>query len=105
MTIDNARVMLAGAVIGAATLFLSAGVLVGSTTGASAGQCYDLWYQRNAIFASRGYCFKGCGRRVWGANCFGPHFGKLTPAQWSIVNQIKAQERAINCPACPQPSQ
>ncbi len=91
-----------GIALAGATLLLSAyGGMVGTATRAEAGMCYDLWYQRNAIFAQRGYCFKGCGRRVWGKNCF-PPYGELTGYQWSRVKQIQARERALGCPSCPQ---
>lgn len=83
-------------------LLVSYGGMVGTATRAEAGMCYDLWYQRNAIFAQRGYCFKGCGMRVWGRNCFGPYFGRLTQNQWAQVRSIQARERALGCPSCPQ---
>lgn len=86
---------------GAAALLVSYGGMIGSATRADAGICYDLWYQRNAIFAQMGQCFKGCGRRVWGSNCF-PPYGQLTPGQWRRVRQIQSQERSMRCPSCPQ---
>ncbi len=95
------RVALGVALAGATALLASYGGAIGTATRAEAGACYDLWYQRNAIFARMGHCFKHCGRRVWGRNCF-PPYGKLSPGQWSRVRQIQSRERAMRCPACPQ---
>jgi hypothetical protein len=102
MTHHALRKLLYPALAGITLLLTSYGGMIGTATRAEAGICYDLWYQRNAIFAQRGYCFKACGMRVWGRNCFGPYFGKLTQGQWAAVRSIQAQERAIGCPPCPQ---
>lgn len=59
--------------------------------------CGALWYQRNAIFASQGHCFKTRrGIAVFGRNCF-PPFGRLTRAQRRQVNRIIRAERACGC--------
>lgn len=91
-----------GLTLAAATAFMiTYGGTIATSTRVEAGVCYNLWYQRNAIFAARGYCFKSCGRRVWGNNCF-PPYGQLSPREWQQVRQIQASERARNCPPCPQ---
>lgn len=95
--------ILGGALIYGGALVASYGTMIGTASQAEAGVCYNLWYQRNAIFANRGYCFKGCGQRVWGRNCFGPHFGRLTSSQWRQVRRIQSDERSYGCPSCPQP--
>jgi hypothetical protein len=61
------------------------------------GRCYDLWYQRNAIYANRGYCFKTAqARSVFGPGCF-PPYGRLSPAEKRQVAWIQAQENRFGC--------
>ncbi len=70
----------------------------GSGTSYYAGlSCGQLWYERNAIFASKGYCFKSKrGRAVFGAGCFAP-YGKLPGNLRRVVKEIKRWERRRNC--------
>lgn len=59
--------------------------------------CYDLWYQRNAIYAARGYCFKTArARQVFGARCY-PPYGRLSAAESRQVAEIRQWERAQGC--------
>jgi hypothetical protein len=65
---------------------------------AQAQSCGQLWYQRNAIYAEAGYCFKTARARAeFGANCFSP-YGRLTPRQQALVNAIQEQEDLRGCP-------
>ncbi len=70
--------------------------------------CYDLWFERNQIFARNGYCFKTRkARAVFGAGCFAP-YGRLSRAEQRRVDDIRMQERFSGCrqgvgPARPQP--
>ena len=60
--------------------------------------CSKLWYQRNAIYAQNGYCFKRQKSKMCFPNsCFGPAWGKLTVAQERAVAAIRARERALGC--------
>ncbi len=59
--------------------------------------CDGLWSARNAVFARNGYCFKSPrAQAVFGEDCF-PPYGKLSPADDSIVRTIKKLEREGNC--------
>ncbi len=59
--------------------------------------CGQLWYQRNAIFAQAGFCFKSKrARAVFGPRCYAP-YGKLSSAKRSVVNEIKRWERRKGC--------
>ncbi|WP_245417849.1 YARHG domain-containing protein [Cohaesibacter celericrescens] len=59
--------------------------------------CGELWYARNAIYASRGYCFKTRrARNAFGARCYAP-WGRLTASQQRRVNRIVSWERRMGC--------
>ena len=60
--------------------------------------CDRLWYERNAIYAARGYCFK-TSRAIstFGKGCFAP-FGKLSGAEKRRVAELQAMERQFGCP-------
>lgn len=59
--------------------------------------CRALWYQRNAVYAERGYCFKTADAiATFGERCF-PPYGQLTPSQQAYVNQVKAWEARKGC--------
>jgi len=61
------------------------------------GSCYDLWYQRNAIYAAKGYCFKTArARQVFGPRCY-PPYGQLSAAESQQVAAIQQLERAQGC--------
>lgn len=59
--------------------------------------CNQLWYERNAIYAQRGQCFKSQRAiSVFGPRCYAP-FGKLNSYQSSIVRKIRSIERSKGC--------
>ncbi len=65
---------------------------------AQAQSCNDLWYRRNAIYAEAGYCFQTQrARAVFGRGCF-PPYGRLSPYQQQMVNDIQRQEDYMGCP-------
>lgn len=78
-----------------------AGACLAQAAGAQAlGElsCRALWYQRNAVYAEQGYCFKTSDAiATFGPRCF-PPFGKLTPEQQRYVDQVKAWEARKGCP-------
>lgn len=60
--------------------------------------CSKLWYQRNAIYAQNGFCFKRQKSKMCFPNsCFGPAWGKLTVPQERAVAAIRARERSLGC--------
>ncbi len=61
--------------------------------------CDSLWYNRNAIYARRGMCFKDeRALRVFGQRCFRP-YGKLNFRDERRVDTIARQERRMGCGA------
>lgn len=84
------------------TLFLfAAGLAAGLTSlvpAASAASCWDLWYERNAIYDRNGYCFStNLGQRTFNnADCWTRN---PTLSQWEQrrVAQIQAEERRRGC--------
>lgn len=59
--------------------------------------CRALWYQRNAVYAEQGYCFKTADAiATFGRGCFAP-FGKLTPQQQRYVEQVRKWEARKGC--------
>lgn len=65
---------------------------------AQAQSCYDLWYERNAIYDSYGYCFKtSLGQRTFdNSDCYTRN-PRLSRADASRVQAIKRQERRRGC--------
>jgi YARHG domain-containing protein len=65
---------------------------------ARADACFDLWYQRNAIYDAYGYCFKTKkGKQYFdNSNCT-TNVVKLSKADQKQVNAIIAQEKAFGC--------
>jgi len=65
---------------------------------AFADSCYDLWYERNAIYDDNGYCFKtALGKRVFdNSDCYtsDPSF---TKAEQRRIDQIRRQEKRLGC--------
>ncbi len=71
-------------------MVLAASIILCATPSAvfAAEVCQSLWQARNAIFASKGYCFESAdAQAVFGKGCF-PPFGKLTPAEEADVQRI-----------------
>jgi len=65
---------------------------------AQGGACYDLWYQRNEIYARNGYCFRTeRARRVFGPGCF-PPYGRLSGYEAQRVREIQYEEDRMGCP-------
>ncbi len=79
-------------------LLIGATVVVTRPESAAAQSCYDLWYQRNAIFHAYGYCFRtSLGRRVFGnAGCYTSN-PRLSAADRRRVNRILSRERRLGC--------
>ncbi len=85
---------LVAAVIGATALCVSTAA---SAQDASSMSCDQLWYARNAIYASNGYCFQTArARAVFGPGCF-PPFGQLRGWERGRVNELQSWERRRGC--------
>lgn len=65
---------------------------------AAAQSCYDLWYERNQIYAQNGYCFQtALGRRVFGnRGCYTSN-PRLSRWEQQRVAQIQRLERRYGC--------
>ena len=65
---------------------------------ALAQSCYDLWYERNAIYDNNGYCFQTRdGRNTFdNSDCYtdDPDFTRSEQRQ---IDQIKRTERRMGC--------
>jgi hypothetical protein len=82
--------------IAASGLLISAvsATMAQSLSGLSCGQ---LWYERNAIYARYGYCFKtDQAIRAFGKGCF-PPFGQLPGGAQARVDDIQGWERRKGC--------
>jgi YARHG domain-containing protein len=81
------------------TMTVRAGDDSGMGTNYYAGlNCGQLWYERNAIFASKGYCFKSKrGQAIFGQKSCFPPYGKLPGHLRRVVNEIKGWERRRGC--------
>ena len=92
--LSNVTTLSLAGIAAAVMLLLSPVQYTGS---AQAASCYDLWYERNSIFARNGHCFKTRkARSVFGAGCF-PPYGRLGGYDQQRVDSIKRQERAQGC--------
>lgn len=82
-------------------LAVTSGLLAGlawTGTAAAQGACENLWYQRNSIYAARGYCFRTArAQAVFGPGCY-PPYGRLSPGEQSQVAGIQRQEGQLGCP-------
>ncbi len=76
-------------VLGSAILFSSA---------AQAQSCFDLWYERNLIYAENGYCFStSFGRHTFASfECWTSN-PRLTAAEQRRVAALKAEEKRRGC--------
>jgi len=63
-----------------------------------AGSCFDLWYERNAIFDRNGYCFSSnLGKRTFdNSDCWTKN-PSLSPSEQRRVAQLKAEENRRGC--------
>jgi hypothetical protein len=79
------------------SLFLgcSAALIAGN---AMAQSCYDLWYERNAIYDANGYCFSSqLGMDTFdNSDCWtdSPNFSR---AEQRRIDQLRRQERSRGC--------
>jgi len=63
----------------------------------AAMNCRQLWYERNAIFAAKGHCFKTRrGIRAFGRGCY-PPYGRLNRRERRRVETIRRWERDNGC--------
>jgi hypothetical protein len=77
---------------------LAAVAFLGTVSIAQAESCYDLWYERNAIFDARGYCFETqLGQDTFDNSDCWTENPKLTRAEQRRVAAIKAEERRRGC--------
>lgn len=59
--------------------------------------CYDLWFERNSIFANKGFCFRSQrAQSAFGAACF-PPYGQLSRNEQWRVDALQRQERNMRC--------
>lgn len=87
---------LAMTVIAVVPMMVGMGALAPSMA-QSGMSCEQLWYERNAIYAAKGYCFKTQrARNVFGRGCF-PPYGKLTPGEQRRVSDIERWEVYQGC--------
>ncbi len=65
---------------------------------AMAASCYDLWYQRNAIYDENGYCFKtDLGRETFdNSDCWTDN-PRLSKSEQRRVDAIRREERRRGC--------
>ena len=72
--------------------------LIVISTAAQADSCYQLWYERNAIYDGHGFCFKSqlAKETFDNSDCHTSNV-QLSPAEQRIVDQIKADEARLNC--------
>ncbi len=78
--------------LGATLLFVTSGSM------AQAASCYDLWYERNLIYAENGYCFStSLGKRAFaGYNCWTKN-PALSGSEKQRVAQLRAEEKRRGC--------
>jgi YARHG domain len=59
--------------------------------------CYDLWKERNSIYADNGYCFKSeKAIAVFGRGCF-PPYGHLKGLDKALVAEVESWEHRKGC--------
>ena len=70
-----------------------------TTQSAFADACYDLWYERNAIYDDYGYCFKtALGKRVFdNSDCYTNEAPQVSRAEQRRIDQIRREERRRGC--------
>jgi hypothetical protein len=85
----------AGLALAAAGLFIEAAPA--SAANYAGMSCGQLWYSRNAIYASKGFCFQTAqGQQAFPNSCF-PPYGKLNKWEQNQVSQIQYWERRKGC--------
>jgi YARHG domain len=80
------------------TLTLLASGFIGVAAPAMAASCYDLWYERNAIYNDNGFCFQTqLGRDTFdNSDCYTSH-PSLSASEQKRVNWLRRQERMSHC--------
>jgi YARHG domain len=59
--------------------------------------CYELWKERNSIYADNGYCFKDAKAiAVFGRGCF-PPYGRLKALDKGLVAEVESWEHRKGC--------
>jgi hypothetical protein len=80
---------------------IAVGALLLSVGTAEAQSCYDLWYQRNAIFKSAGYCFRTRQAIAEFGNASCQYDDErdvpLSARNRQRVESLRAQERRYGC--------
>ena len=80
---------------------ISVGVFLASVASAEAQSCYDLWYQRNAIFKGAGYCFRTAQAIAEFGNAGCRYDDErdvpLSARDRQRVQSLRAQERRYGC--------
>ncbi len=67
-------------------------------TNALADSCYDLWYQRNLIYAQNGYCFKtDLAQRTFSDFPCRTDHPQFSSYEKKRIEQLKAEERERHC--------
>ncbi len=80
------------------TVFAAALALASMTAPATAQSCYDLWYQRNEIFAENGFCFStDLAQRTFSQYSCWTKNPALTNGERRAIEQIKAEEKRRGC--------
>lgn len=60
--------------------------------------CYSLWYQRNLIFAQKGYCFdSNLGKQAFNGFECSTRSPTFSPDEKKSINEIKAKESQLSC--------
>lgn len=69
-----------------------------SAVPAGAQSCYDLWYERNAIYDSYGYCFRSSlGKRTFDNSDCHTRAPRLSPSDQRRVDSLRREERRRGC--------
>jgi hypothetical protein len=80
---------------------VASGVAVQSQSHYGSLSCQELWRSRNAIYASKGYCFSSPeAQAAFGKGCF-PPYGQLSPAERQEASAILQHEKQRGCPPSP----
>ena len=91
---DIRRLLSSDGVVAASLIFIS----ILCARPASAESCYDLWYDRNEIYADAGYCFKSrLGQETFGnKGCFtsSPNFNDVEALELKL---IRREEKRRGC--------
>lgn len=86
--------------IGLIATGLAAGI-IGMTAFSGAAQaqsCFDLWYERNLIYAENGYCFStSLGKRTFANYDCWTKNPKLTRGERNRVAELQSAERRAGC--------